>query len=134
MLSFIVERTLRAQTQADPRRDQPSRSSKIVAVPASLLAALASAASYFLFLCARHAGERPDESLEVTGSCIALAVALLIWLRVQHDKSCPHLLWVAAALVGTGLVDGIHGIAPFGAAWSCLRRGGPKVPAWGRKS
>jgi len=32
-------------------------------------------------------------------------------------------MWVAAALVGMGLVDGVHAVAPVGVAWSWLRHG-----------
>lgn len=67
------------------------------------------------------------ECLELTGSCIALAVAMLIWLHAEHEGWSEHLLCVAAALMTMGLVDGAHAVAPFGAAWSWLRHGATLV-------
>src|SRR5512135_1622743 len=43
------------------------------------------------------------ECMELAGTCIALAVATLLWLRSQYVKEAPHLMWAAAALVAMGL-------------------------------
>ncbi|HYG36170.1 MAG TPA: hypothetical protein VEC99_15370, partial [Clostridia bacterium] len=61
--------------------------------------------------------------VELAGSCIALVVAMLLLLRVRHEPSMGHLLWVVAGLVATGLLDFVHGVTAFGVAWSWLRHG-----------
>lgn len=63
------------------------------------------------------------EIVEVAGSCIALGVAVLLLLRIRHDKTASHLVWVAAALVIMGLMDGLHAVLAFGRPWSWLRHG-----------
>ncbi|PYX89134.1 MAG: hypothetical protein DMG68_06075, partial [Acidobacteria bacterium] len=77
--------------------------------------------AYFIFGNAPHVHEPLHEALELTGSCTAFAVAMLLWLRSRHDKESFHLLWVTAALVTMGLVDAAHALAPFGVTWSWLR-------------
>ncbi len=52
---------------------------------------------------------------------MSLGVAALLWLRLRSDLVERHLLWAAAALISMGLIDGIHGALPFGAAWSWTR-------------
>jgi PAS domain S-box-containing protein len=37
------------------------------------------------------------------------------------DRQAAHLLWVAVSLVGMGVMDGVHGLLPFGEGWSWLR-------------
>ena len=61
------------------------------------------------------------ECMELAGTCIALAVATLLWLRSQYERKAPYLMWAAAALIAMGLIDGAHAVMPFGLAWSWLR-------------
>jgi PAS domain S-box-containing protein len=106
----------------------PARSVIIqVVLLAGVLPWLLSLAAYFAFGSAQHVHERLHEGLELIGSCTALAVAMLLWLRSRQDKESPHLLWVAAALVAMGLVDAAHALAPSGVAWSWLRHGATLV-------
>jgi PAS domain S-box-containing protein len=98
---------------------------RIVAVVllAGVLPWLVSLAAKFVFGDAQSVQEPLHEWFELTGTCIALGVAMLLLLRERHEKVAPHLLWVAAALVAMGLMDGAHGMAHFGVAWSWLRHG-----------
>ena len=59
--------------------------------------------------------------MEFGGAAIALSVAMFILLRLRHEATSPHLLWVVMALVVMGLIDSIHGMSHFGPAWSWLR-------------
>jgi PAS domain S-box-containing protein len=106
-----------------------SAKSRIIQVVffAGMLPWLLSLAAPFAFGGAPHVHERLHEALELTGSCTAFAVAMLLWLRSREDKESPHILWVAAALIAMGLVDFAHGVAPFGVAWSWLRHGATVV-------
>ena len=99
--------------------------SKIIAVVllAGLFPGLISLAAHWLLGDAQRVQEPLHECLELTGACIALGVGMLLWMRLRHEPTSPHLLWVVAALVSMGLVDGMHGVAPFGVAWSWLRHG-----------
>jgi PAS domain S-box-containing protein len=67
--------------------------------------------------------EPVHEFVEVAGGCIAVGVALLLLLQARHERGADHLGWVAAALLAMGLLDAVHGLAPFGLAWSWLRHG-----------
>jgi PAS domain S-box-containing protein len=96
-------------------------------VLAGLLPWLVSLAANLLFGHATYVQEPLHECLEVTGSCIAIGVAMLLLLRMRHEDVPSHLFWVISALVAMGLVDGVHGIAPFGVAWSWLRHGATLV-------
>jgi signal transduction histidine kinase/ActR/RegA family two-component response regulator len=102
-----------------------SANARIVAVVllAGVLPAAVSLAAHFVLGDARHVAEPLHSWFELVGSCIALGVAMLLLLRLRHESTSPHLLPVAAALVAMGLVDGLHGFATFGLAWSWLRHG-----------
>ena len=99
--------------------------SKVVMVVllAGLLPWLVSLAANYQFGTIRHFQEPVHECLELVGACLAFAVAMLLLLRAGHEKTPPHMLWVMAALVAMGLVDGVHAVLPFGFAWSWLRHG-----------
>ena len=60
----------------------------------------------------RHVQAALHECLELSGSWIALAVAMLLWLRVEREQWSPRLMCVASMLVGTALVSAAHGVAP----------------------
>ncbi len=67
-----------------------------------------------------HINEPLHECMELVGSCIAIGVAMLLWLRADHEQRLPYILWIAAALVAMGVVDGAHAMAPFGISRSWL--------------
>ncbi len=90
---------------------------------AGVLPCLASFAAHLLFGNAPHVQEPLHEMFELAGSCIALGVAMLLLLRLRHEDTAPHLLWVAAALAAMGVADMMHSVAHFGAEWSWLRHG-----------
>jgi len=69
-----------------------------------------------LFGITRHVQEPLHECLELSGSWMALAVAMLLWVRVEREQWSPQLMCVASSLAGMGLMGGAHGVAPFGAA------------------
>jgi PAS domain S-box-containing protein len=58
---------------------------------------------------------------EVGGSSIAFSVAMLLLLRVRHEKTAHHLVWLAGGLTCMGFLDAAHALAPFGSSWSWLR-------------
>jgi PAS domain S-box-containing protein len=74
-----------------------------------------------LFESAHAVDEPTHEFLELAGCCVALTAALVVWLHTRHADTSAHLQWIVVGLLGVGLVDGAHGIAPFGIAWSWLR-------------
>jgi PAS domain S-box-containing protein len=98
-----------------------------VVLLAGLLPCLVSLAARFLFADQPYVQEALHECLELVGTCIALGVAMLLLLRLRYGRASPHLLWVVAALVAMGLLDGMHAVLPFGAAWSWLRHGATLV-------
>jgi PAS domain S-box-containing protein len=106
-----------------------SAKTKITAVVllAGVLPVLVSLAGHFLIGDAQRVHEPLHEAFELTGCCIALGVALLLLLRLRHEKVSPHLLWVVAALVAMGIVDGAHSFVPFGVAFSWTRHGATLV-------
>ena len=65
--------------------------------------------------------------LELAGACIALGVAMLLLIRARHESEASYLLWIVAALVVMGLMEGAHGIAHYGVEWSWLRHGSTLV-------
>jgi PAS domain S-box-containing protein len=89
-----------------------SKKSKIIAVIllVGVLPLLVSLASSLFIGNAKHIDEPLHEFFELTGSCIAITVAMLLLLRLRHEEKSTHLLWAVAALVAMGLVDGLHGI------------------------
>ena len=100
----------------------PTKRKIIVAVLlAGFLPWLVSLGAHFVFGDAQHVQQPLHECLELVGTCIALGVALLLLLRARYEEAPAHLIWVIAALVAMGLLDGLHGMAPFGVAWSWLR-------------
>ncbi|MDO8805307.1 MAG: PAS domain-containing protein [Elusimicrobiota bacterium] len=85
---------------------------KIIAVLmlAGLLPWLVSLAAFSLFGDTRHIQEPLHEFFELTGTCIALAVAALLLLRLRHEEELQHLFWAAAGLIAMGVVDGLHAV------------------------
>ncbi len=102
-----------------------SAKSKVIAVVllAGVIPWLVSVAAHAVLGDVPRIHEPIHQFLEITGSCIAIGVAMLLLLRLHHEKTNPHLLWMTAGLVTMGLLDGLHSIAPFGMAWSWLRHG-----------
>lgn len=77
---------------------------------------------------AQYAQPALHEWFEGAGSCIALGAAALLLIRLRHeDTAAPHLLWVVAALIAMGMIDGVHGLTPFGAAFAWTRHGATLV-------
>jgi PAS domain S-box-containing protein len=103
------------------RRDSPESRIAAVVLLAGVLPGLVWLAARWIFGSAPYAAEPLHEGMEIAGAGIALGVAMLILLRLRHETTSPHLLWVVAALIVMGLIDGIHGTAHFGLAWSWLR-------------
>jgi PAS domain S-box-containing protein len=66
-------------------------------------------AAHFLFGGTPRVHEPFHQALELAVSCVGLAVALL--LHLQNEKGSSPLLWVVAALVAMGILDGAHGLA-----------------------
>lgn len=102
---------------------RPSAGFKIAVIVllAGVVPGLIVVAAHLFLGDAPHVQEPVHELFELAGSCIALVVAALLLLHLQHDASSPYLLWVAAALVVMGLVDGAHSVLPFSLPWSWLR-------------
>lgn len=115
-----------AGSDAD-RGTGPTRGRRAVPpIPAAVLLAgvlpcLAALGAEYLWGDRPHPHEPLHESLELAGAFIALGVALLLLLRLEHEDRSPHLLWIVLALVVMGLADGLHAVAPLGAGWSWLR-------------
>ena len=95
----------------------------VVVLLAGVLPLLVSMAARQLVEGEAYVYDLLHECLELAGTCIALAVATLLWLRSQYEEEASHLLWATAALVAMGLIDGAHAVAPYGVAWSWLRHG-----------
>jgi PAS domain S-box-containing protein len=89
-----------------------SKKTKIIAVVllVGVLPLLVSLASSLFIGNAKHIDEPLHECFELVGSCIAITVAMLLLLRLRHEETSMHLLWVVAALLAMGLVDGLHGV------------------------
>jgi PAS domain S-box-containing protein len=69
-----------------------------------------------------HVQEALHECLELSGSWIAFAVAMLLWVRVEREQWTPHLMCIASALVGVGFISAAHAISsPSGAAFAWLQ-------------
>ena len=102
---------------------QVSPRSKIAAVVllAAVLPGFVWLAARWIFGDAPYVAEPLHEGMEFGGAAIALSVAMFILLRLRHEATSPHLLWVVMALVVMGLIDSIHGMSHFGPAWSWLR-------------
>ena len=92
--------------------NQPPVKGRIIAVVllAGVLPGLVSLAAHLLLGDAQRVHEPLHEWFELAGGCIALAVAMLLLLRAQHEKVSQHLFWVVASLIAMGLVDGLHGV------------------------
>ncbi|MGZ4957812.1 MAG: hypothetical protein ACXV7J_01055 [Methylomonas sp.] len=122
-----MNRSIGSEQILEPRKKQPVlyplRHVFSVILLAGVLPWLISLAVRVRFGDVPHEQEPLHESVELVGSCIALGVTLLLALRLRHERTSPHLLWVVAALVAMGLVDGVHAVVPFGIAWSWLRHG-----------
>jgi hypothetical protein len=66
----------------------------IRAVPlAGVPPALPALVAHLVFGEAERVQEPLHECLELTGSCIALAVAMLLLPRLRHENASPHLHW-----------------------------------------
>ena len=89
-----------------------SAKSKMVALVllAGVLPPLASLAAHLIIGDAKHVHEPLHECFELAGTCIALAVAMLLLLRLRHEAGSQHLFWVVASLIAMGLVDGLHAV------------------------
>lgn len=90
---------------------------------AGILPWTASLVAHFIIGDTQHVHLPIHAGFEVVGSSIALGVAMLLLLRLRHENASPHLLWVSAALVAMGIVDCVHGLTPFGVAFSWTRHG-----------
>ncbi len=92
--------------------ERSSPKAKIIAVLAlaGLLPWLISLAAFYSFGAVQHIQEPLHEFLELTGTCIALAVAALLLLRMRHEEELQHLFWAAAGLIAMGVVDGLHAV------------------------
>ncbi|MCX6900378.1 MAG: ATP-binding protein [Verrucomicrobia bacterium] len=88
---------------------------------AGVLPLLVSLAAHAIFGEAEHVQERLHECIELAGCCITLGVAILLLLRLRHEETSPHLLWVVAALVAMGTMDGMHSQIPFNEAFGWTR-------------
>jgi len=98
-----------------------------VVLLAGVLPLLVSVAAHLIIGDAKHVQEPLHEGFELVGCCIALSVAMILLLRVRHENASPHLLWVVAALVAMGIVDGVHSFLPTGVAFSWTRHGATLV-------
>ena len=96
---------------------------KIAAVVclAGVLPWLVSVTSHLVLGDARLVQEPLHEGFELAGSCVALGVAMLLLLRLRRGTASSHLRCVAAALVGMGIIDGVHSLVPFDVASSWSR-------------
>jgi PAS domain S-box-containing protein len=105
------------------RKLSPAKT-KVIAVVllAGVLPLLVSVAAYLISGGAKHVQEPVHEGFELAGSCIALAVATLLMLRMRHEEGSQHLFWVVASLIAMGLVDGLHGVHGI-SLWSWQRHG-----------
>lgn len=69
--------------------------------------------------------------LEVAGGGMALGVAALLDLRTRYGGLASRTTSVAAALAWMGPMDIVHGVLPFGPAWSWTRTVRPSAEvAW----
>jgi PAS domain S-box-containing protein len=75
-----------------------------------ILPSLTSLAAHLVLGDAVAVQEPLHEGVELVGSCIALGVAMLLWLRLRHESASSHLVWVMASLVLMGLVDCLHAL------------------------
>jgi signal transduction histidine kinase len=98
-----------------------------VVLLAGVLPLLVSVAAHLIIGDAKHVQEPLHEGFELVGCCIALSVAMILLLSVRHENASPHLLWVVAALVAMGIVDGVHSFLPTGVAFSWTRHGATLV-------
>ena len=107
----------------------PRAKSKVIALVllAGVLPFLASLAAHLIIGDAKHVQEPLHEGFELAGCCIALGVAMILLLRLQHENASSHLFWVVAALVAMGIVDGMHSFLPTGVAFSWTRHGATLV-------
>ncbi len=80
----------------------------IIGLLAGMLPLLVSLFAKLYFGESQYVHEALHEGLELAGTCIALSVAMLLFIRQRYEYSSPHLLWVVSALVAMGIVDGIH--------------------------
>jgi hypothetical protein len=112
--------------------NQTSTKSRIVAVvlPAAVLPLLVSLAAHALLGDARRVQEPLHAAVELLGTCMALSVAMLLWLRLQREHGSPHLLWWTACTGSTafrfsrGNDTGRRFLAGCCSAWSgCRFRG-----------
>ena len=98
-----------------------------VVLLAGVLPLLVSLGAHLIIGDAKHLQEPLHEGFELAGCCIALSVAMILLLRLRYEKASSHLLWVVAALVAMGIVDGVHSFLPTGVAFSWTRHGATVV-------
>ena len=98
---------------------QLSRQSAVIAVVllAGVLPLLAGLSANLMLGNTRQVQEPLHQGFELAGACIALGVAMLLLIRARHESEPSYLLWIVAALVAMGLMDGTHGMAHFGVEW-----------------
>ena len=99
---------------------RPRTNLTAIVLLASVLPWLLSFTSHLATADARFVQEPLHEGLELAGSCIALVVAMLLWLRLKRRLASAHLRCVVAALVAMGILDGVHSLVPIDVAssWS----------------
>jgi PAS domain S-box-containing protein len=102
-------------------QSRPKTKVAAVVLLAGVLPGLLSFTSHLVIGDARLVREPLHEGLELTGSCIAVAVAMLLLLRLKRGIASPHLRCVVAALVGMGIIDGVHSLVHFDVASSWSR-------------
>jgi PAS domain S-box-containing protein len=129
------EDSLRAapELSADGRLSGPWDARRIrlwIAVTMTLSAAVpmaVAAAVYALAATGQLVHEQVHAALEISGGCVAMGLALLLWLRLRDPGAARHYLWVIASLLSMGVLDVVHGGLDFGVAWSWTRHFGTLV-------
>lgn len=110
-----------AHSPATSHRHSKLRSGVAVFFCAAIVPAAITLALARIFGGTEVVHEPMHQLLELAGSFTAAGVAALLLLQVRYTPGASHFLWVAAALLGMGVIDALHGIAKFGLAWSWLR-------------
>jgi len=61
------------------------------------------------------------EYFEIAGTVISFGVAVLLILRLYHEDPAIYFMWIVFALIGMGIIDGIHAIIHFDEIWVWLQ-------------
>lgn len=69
----------------------------------------------------RWVQESFHSSIEAVGALVALMLGVLLLLMMKHRKDLAHYVWVSSALIGMGILDGIHASIPGGVPFVWLR-------------